>query len=220
MTDVAESALPPIPADAEEGLALSAAIGSIWTGSRLLIGACSFLYAAFAFTFFYLRSLNSYGRWHPKAQHPSLLIGTAATVALVAAALLHYYGLSRLRHGLNLDWRVAGIASLGLGLLSAGLQIYQLTRLNFFPGSSGYASVFVGWVPVHVVLLLGALYWLETLVARSLRVRNAWHGQGDLGGSVTPEATRLRASLDAFNYFFVFLSLVGVAFWFLFYVID
>ncbi|MCU4186687.1 hypothetical protein K6U06_20150 [Acidiferrimicrobium sp. IK] len=220
LADVTGAAPPPIPPDAEEGLALSAAIGSIWTGSRLLIGACSFLYAAFAFTFFYLRSLNSHGLWHPEEQHPSLLIGTSATVVLLGAALLHYYGVWRLRNGLNLDWRVAAITALGLGVLSVGLQVYQLTRLNFYPGSSGYASVFVGWVPVHVTLLLGALYWLETLVARSLRVRNAWRGRGDLGGAVTPEATRLRASLDAFNYFYIYLALVGVAFWFLFYVID
>jgi heme/copper-type cytochrome/quinol oxidase subunit 3 len=209
----------PIAPEDEEGLAVSAAIGAIWTGSRLLIGACSFLYAAFIFTFFYLRSLNSHGMWHPEAQHPSPLIGTAAAAVLVGAAALHQFGVRRLRNGLNLDWRVAAVTALGLGVAAIGFQVWQLTRLNFFPGSSGYASVFVGWVPVHVVLVLGALYWLETLVARSLRVGTSWQGEGGLGGSMTAEAIRLRASLDAFNYFFTYLALVGVAFWFLFYVV-
>lgn len=220
MTDLADRHPAPLAPEAEEGLATAAAVGSIWTGSRLLIGACSFLYAAFAFTFFYLRSLNSHGRWHPPGQHPSPLIGTTAIVLLLGAAAVHYFGVWRLRNGLNLDWRVAAVTALGLGLFSAAMQVYLLTRLPFFPGESGYASVFVGFWPVQVTLLLGALYWLETLVARSLRVRNAWRGQGDLGGNVTPEAIRLRASLDAFQYFFGFLALTGAAFWFLFYVVQ
>lgn len=220
MTDIPIDAPSPIhPAD-EEGLALSAAIGATWTGSRLLIGACSFLFGAFAFTFFYLRSLNSHGLWHPSHQEPSLLIGTAAIVVIIAGSVVHNLGMVRLRAGLNLDWRVAAVTCLGLGVAGIALEVWQLTRLNFFPGSSGYASVFVGWVPVYVVLLLGAMYWLETVVARSLRVRDAWVGEGGLGGSITAEATRMRASLDAFNYFWTYLAGVGVVFWFLFYVVG
>jgi hypothetical protein len=204
----------------EESLTAGAAIGAIWTGSRLLIGACSFLYGAFVFAFFYLRSLNSHGRWHPPHQHPSVLIGTTAVVVILASAGLHNFGLHRLRAGLIVDWTVAAIISLGLGVLGIGLEVWQLTRLEFFPGASGFASVFVGWVPVNVVLLLGAMYWLETVIARSLRVRVAWAGQGGFGGARTEEAIRLRASLDALNSFWSYLALVGVGFWFLFYVVG
>jgi heme/copper-type cytochrome/quinol oxidase subunit 3 len=210
----------PIDPEEEEGLAVSAHVGAIWTGSRLVIGACTFLYGAYAFTFFYLRSLNSHGMWHPAHQQPSVLIGTAAIVLVIASALVHNLGLHRLRSGLNLDWRVAAITCLALGLAAVGLEVWLLTRLDFFPGASGYASVFVDWVPVYVVTLLGGLYWLETVVARSLRVRQAWIGEGGLGGSVTPEAIRMRASLDAFNYFWSYLALVGVAFWVLFYLVG
>jgi hypothetical protein len=218
--DVPDDTPPAIDPGEEEGLALSAAIGAMWTGSRLLIGACTFLFGAFGFAFFYLRSLNSHGMWHPSAQQPSVLIGTSAIVVIVISALLHNIGLYRLRSGLNLDWRVSALTALGLGVLGIGLDVWELTRLNFFPGASGFASVFVGWVPVYVILGLGAMYWLETMVARSLRVRNAWSGEGGLGGSITPEAVRLRASLDAFNYFWTYLALVGVVFWFLFYVVQ
>jgi hypothetical protein len=141
-------------------------------------------------------------------------------VLIVASALIHDLGIHRMRQGLNLDWRVAALVSLGLGVAGAALEIWQLTRLEFFPGDSGFASTFVGWVPVYVVTVLGAMYWLETVVARSLRVRTAWVGEGGLGESLRPEAVRMRASLDAFNYFWNYLALVGVVFWFLFYVVG
>jgi heme/copper-type cytochrome/quinol oxidase subunit 3 len=204
----------------EEGLAVSAAIGAMWTGSRLLIGACTFLFGGFAFAFFYLRSLNSHGMWHPDGQQPSVIIGTTAVVLVVASAVMHNAGLRRLRAGLNLDWRVAALTSLGLGVAGIGLEVWELTRLDFFPGASGFASVFVGFTPVYIILGLGAMYWLETIIARGLRVRNAWAGEGGLGSSITAEATRLRASLDAFNYFWSYLALVGVGFWILFYVVS
>jgi hypothetical protein len=219
MTDV-ENSSAPVPFDEEEELAVGAAVGEIWTGSRLLIGSCSFLYGAFVFTFFYLRSLNSHGLWHPSHQQPSVLIGTAAVVVVLASAVLHNFGLRRLRTGLSLDWMVAALTSLGLGILGVGLLVWELTRLNFFPGASGFASVFVGWVPVNVVLLLGALYWLETVIARSIRVRTAWSGEVGLSAPVGEDAIRMRASLDAFNYFWSYLALVNVGFWFLFYVIG
>ena len=211
---------PEIPADAEEGLALSGSLGAIWTGSRLLIGAMTFLFGAFGFTFFYLRSLNSHGRWHPPHEQPSLLIGTAAIVVIVASAVIHNLGLYRLRSGLNLDWRVAALVSLGLGVAGAALEVWQLTRLEFFPGDSGFASTFVGWVPVYVIIVLGAMYWLETVVARSLRVRTAWIGEAGVGETLNGEAVRMRASLDAFNYFWNYLAAVGIVFWFLFYVVG
>ena len=45
----------------------------------------------------------------------------------------------------TLDWQVAGWTAVLGGLLAIGLQIWQLTELPFFPGSSGYASCFIGW---------------------------------------------------------------------------
>ena len=50
-------------------------------------------------------------------------------------------------------------------LLAIGLQVWQFTQLPFFPGSSGYASCFIGWAVMNIILLLGGLYWLETNLA-------------------------------------------------------
>jgi len=59
------------------------------------------------------------------------------------------------------------------GLVAIGLQVWQLTQLPFYPGSSGYASCFIGWAALNIALLLGGVYWLETLLARWLRLRRA-----------------------------------------------
>ena len=53
------------------------------------------------------------------------------------------YGERRFRTNQTLDWQVAGWTAVLGGLLAVGLQIWQLTELPFFPGSSGYASCFI-----------------------------------------------------------------------------
>jgi len=67
MTDMTAS---PSPASQEAALAAEdegyyheSALNAAWTGSRLAIGGLTFLWGAFAFAYFYLRSLNSSGRW-------------------------------------------------------------------------------------------------------------------------------------------------------------
>ena len=42
---------------------LRAAEGSIWTGTRLLVGVATFAYASLAFAYFYLRSSNNEDLW-------------------------------------------------------------------------------------------------------------------------------------------------------------
>ena len=62
--------------------------------------------------------------------------------------------------------------------VAVGLQVWQLTQLPFFPGSSGYASCFIGWASMNIALVLSGIYWLETLLARELRLRRAARGRG------------------------------------------
>ncbi|MDX6336263.1 MAG: hypothetical protein QOG05_3603, partial [Streptosporangiaceae bacterium] len=53
----------------EAGFYHEAALNAAWTGSRFAIGALAFLYGAFAFAYFYLRSINSEGRWKGSGYH-------------------------------------------------------------------------------------------------------------------------------------------------------
>ena len=152
---------------------LRASEASMWTGSRLLIGAVSFAFASLAFAYFYLRSSDNEQLWRPHGVTAPTGIGTAIFVLTLAAGLLAVFGNLRLRQDLRLDWQVAGWAGVLVGLIVTGLQIWELTRLSFFPGSSGYASCFIAWAVMNIALVLTATYWTETLLARSLRLRRA-----------------------------------------------
>ena len=51
------------PEAEEAGFYHEAGLNASWTGVRLALGALSFGFGAFAFAYFYLRSLDSAGRW-------------------------------------------------------------------------------------------------------------------------------------------------------------
>ena len=151
---------------------MRSAEGAVWTGGRLVIGITAFFFASLAFAYFYLRSTNSDDLWRPHQPGPHGDGGTVFAI-VVASALLNGYGRRRLEQGDTLDWEVSGwIAVLG-GLVAVGLQVWQLTQLPFFPGSSGYASCFIAWAGMNIALLLAGVYWLETLLARWFRLRRA-----------------------------------------------
>lgn len=211
--------LAPIPVVDEVAYLDSAVAGALWTGSRLLLAMFGFLFGTLVFSYFYLRSINSHGLWRLPGQHPPMYIGVTVLVCTLSAAAVNYFGVRRLRNqGLATDWRVGTGVALLLILLGAGLTIWQLGRTHFLPGSSGFAGVFVAWQPVFAVSLLGAAYWLETLVARSIRLRWLLSPRfGDLG-VLPPEVTSFRGSVDGCTVFLGFLSfveLVGFAMFFL-----
>lgn len=193
--------------------------GSYWTGARLLVAAWVMAFGCFVFGFFYLRSLNSGGLWYVKGERPSLLIGVAVLILLAGSALLNTVGGRRLRRsGASLDWLVSVGIALALGVLAVGLQIWELTRLNFQPGQSGYASLFVGWQPVMILALFGGLYWLETLIARAVRVRRLLV---PLTFTVRDhDVTMFRGSLEGFQLYWNFLALTEAVMFILFYVVH
>ena len=125
-----------------------------------------------------------------------------------------------MRSGSVLDWEVSGwVAVLGV-LLAIGLQIWQLTELPFFPGSSGYASCFIGWAVMNIILLLSG-----RLLA------------GDQSGPLHPPAAGwsprrarwprrpgpapqlFRANVESCTYFFGFMAVISALFWVFFYLI-
>lgn len=198
---------------------LRAAEGALWSGGRLLIGIVSFAFAALAFAYFYLRSTNSEDLWRPGGITAPTVEGAAICALIVAGAVLNGFGTYRLRRGLTVDWEVAGWITLAGGLVAAGLQIWQLTDVPFLPGSSGYASCFIGWAVLNTALLLSGSYWIETLLARSLRLRRAIAQDGGPSRSQLPVARFFRANVEGCTYYWWFMALVSVVFWILFYVI-
>jgi heme/copper-type cytochrome/quinol oxidase subunit 3 len=198
---------------------LRAAEGSIWTGTRLLVGIAAFAYASLAFAYFYLRSSNNEDLWRPGGITAPTAIGAAIAGVIAASAALAAFGLRRLRAGQTTDWLIAGwLAVLG-GLIGLGLQIYELTRLPFFPGSSGYASCFVGWACLSIGGMFAGTYWLETVLAHATRLRKKIDPAERSPGGRNPAVVLFRANVESCVYFWGFLGLVSILFWILFYIV-
>jgi heme/copper-type cytochrome/quinol oxidase subunit 3 len=198
---------------------LRAQEGSVWTGVRLVIGIAIFVFASLAFAYFYLRSGNNDELWRPDRITAPTGAGAAIMAFTVAAAGLVMLGARRFRRGDLLDMEVAGWTTVLFGLIATGLQIWQLTQLPFSPGSSGYASCFIGWAALNTAMLLGSVYWSETIVVRVLRGRGEFAEDGGLHASTNPAARLFRANLDASVTFWGAVAAIELFFWVLYYVI-
>jgi heme/copper-type cytochrome/quinol oxidase subunit 3 len=194
------------------------ALNATWTGSRLAIGGLTFLYACFAFAYFYLRSINSAGRWQGSGFiQPSVTIGTIIMILAVLSAGVQYYGLQRIKAGHKAAWQISGLAALLLGLAAVAMQIDQLLNLPFPPGSSGYSSVFTGFYPVFLTSQLAVLVWLEMLLARSRFIPAMSFVEQPPTYTETQAVQRFQASLSAFSTVWAYMALVAFLFWLLFY---
>jgi heme/copper-type cytochrome/quinol oxidase subunit 3 len=222
MTDMTAS---PVPASQEEALAAEdegyyheSALNATWTGSRLAIGGLTFLFGSFAFAYFYLRSLDSGGRWQGSGfTHPSLWMGTTIMLLAVLSAGVHYFVLQRIKAGHKQVWQAGALVALGLGLAAVAMQVYMLTDLPFKPGSSGYSSVFVGFYPVFLVIQLAVLLWLEMLLARARYIPPLSFVEQPPTYTETYSVQRFQASLSAFSAIWSYLALMAILFWLLFY---
>ncbi|MHB8295219.1 MAG: hypothetical protein ACYDH5_11480 [Acidimicrobiales bacterium] len=193
------------------------AISALWAGSRLLMAAGTMMLGTVVFGFFYLRALNQDGLWRLHGQRASPLLGALIMALVVGSAVINWAATRRLKSGLMIDWQVlAGSVTLAAAL-AAGFQIWQLTRLGWLPGSSGYASTFIGWAGVNIAFLVGGFYWIETLLMRSVRIARDFADDDGLGGSKAQAAKRFRASYDGFGLFWNFYAVVSIVFWLLFY---
>jgi heme/copper-type cytochrome/quinol oxidase subunit 3 len=202
----------------DEGFYHEAALNAAWSGSRLAIGGLAFLFGSFAFAYFYLRSLNSSGRWANTGFHsPSMLLGTIIMLAVVTSACVHYIGLQQIKAGHKKAWQICGLIALTLGLGAVTVQIIELIYLPFPPGSSGFASVFTGFYPVLVVILLAGLIWLETLLARARFIPAMSFVEQPPTHAEVYSVQRFQANLSAFSTVWNFLALMALLFWFLFY---
>jgi heme/copper-type cytochrome/quinol oxidase subunit 3 len=219
MTDSTAGSTTEIVAQAEDdGFYHESALNAAWTGSRLAIGGLTFLFGCFAFAYFYLRSLNSSGRWQGSGYvNPSLWMGTTIMLLAVISAGVQYFGLERIKAGHKAIWQTSALIAMALGLAAVAMQLYQLVDLPFPPGSSGYSSVFVGFYPVFLTIQLAVLVWLEILLARSrfIPAMSFVEQPPTIDGTYTVQ--RFQASLSAFSTVWNYLALVAVVFWLLFY---
>jgi heme/copper-type cytochrome/quinol oxidase subunit 3 len=180
---------------------------NLWAGIRLWIGADAFFFAGFVFAFFYLRALDSNGLFRDPRDHQSTALGAAILVVTLLATALLWVGVTRVRAGDAARWRTAAGAALLLTVAAIVLQIVQfsqfgLDRLTY----QGFGSVFLAWTAAYVVHLLGAAFWLETLVAQALRERGR---PGHDAGLVAPA--------EACLVFYEFIAVVGVVMFVLLY---
>ena len=203
----------------EAGFYHEAALNAAWTGSRFAIGALAFLYGAFAFAYFYLRSVNSEGRWKGSGYHaPQMGYGVTILVLVLLSAVVQYVGLQRIKAGAKGAWQVAALVALLLGLAAVALQIVQLLSLPFPPGSSGFSSVFVDTYPVLLVSWLGAMLWLEMLVMRARPLAPISFLEQPPTYAEAFAVQRFQSSLSAFTLIWNFMGIVTLFFFLLFYV--
>ena len=204
----------------EAGFYHEAALNGAWTGSRLAIGGLSFLFGSFVFAYFYLRSLNSSGRWHGSGfKAPSMAMGTVIMALVVVSALVHYLALQRIKGGSKSTWQAAGWVALLLGLVAVSLQVIELLNLPFYPGSSGFASVFVSTNPVLLFIWFCAMIWLETLLMRARAIPGISFVEQPPTFTEVFAVQRFQASLSAFTATWNYLAVVTIVFWVLFYVL-
>jgi heme/copper-type cytochrome/quinol oxidase subunit 3 len=196
-----------------------AALNAAWTGSRLAIGALSFLFGAFAFAYFYLFSSNGHGKWLPSSTRiPSNHYGEAIMVLIVVSAIIQTVGLQLIKGGSKSAWFKTALVSLVFGLAAVALQIVELLNLPFQPGQSGFTSVFAGFYPVALVVWLSAMVWLEIMIARSRSIPAISFVEQPPTYAQAFEVQRFQSALSAFTVVWNYLAVVTFIFWLLFYV--
>jgi len=206
---------------AEQGFQHESALNAAWTGSRLALGALTFLFGAFVFSFFYLRSLNSHGMWYPAGFHgPRQWSGALIMALVVASALVQTLVLQRLKAGHKTPWMLGAALALVLGLGAIGVQVWQLLNEPFFPGSSGFASVFTGGTPVLVLTIFCAMVWLEILVVAAAKIPEISFVEQPPTYTEAFALQRFQARLSAFTLVWNYLAAVALLFWILFYLVH
>jgi hypothetical protein len=204
----------------EAGFYHEAALGATWTGSRLAMGGLTFLFGSFVFAYFYLRSLNSHGRWLTVGFHkPNVAMGTIIIALIVVSAIIQTVSLQRIKAGSKSAWQAGAVVALVLGLAAVALMILQLLFLPFWPGASGYASVFVGTYPVYLTIVLAVMIWLEILLMASRPIPAISFVEQPPTFAQAFAVQRFQARLSAFTAIWNYMAVVGVVFWVLFYLL-
>jgi len=197
-----------------------AALNASWTGARLALGALTFLFGAFVFAFFYLRSLNSHHLWYTATTHPSQPVGVTIMIMIVLSAVVQTLALQRIKAGHKGAWLAGATLALLLGLAAVGLQVWQLLNLGFWPGASGFASVFVGYNPIYLTIAFCAMIWLETLIMKCRAIPEISFVEQPPTYAEAFAVQRFQAALSAFTLSWNYLAGVALVAWILFYLVH
>jgi len=226
MSDTAHTPQAPslTPDQEEAAFYHEAALNATWTGSRLLIGSLSFGFGAFVFAFFYLKSLNSHDLWYPTGtstfKPPQFGLGTTIMVLIVVSALVQWAGLTRIKAAQRNLWMGAAALALVLGVVAVCLQLFQLVDLPFWPGASGFASVFVGTSPVFAVVVLGTMVYLEILIMRCRAIPQISFVEQPPTFAEAFAVQRFQSALSGFTLVWNYLAVIAVVLWVLFYLVH
>jgi heme/copper-type cytochrome/quinol oxidase subunit 3 len=208
-------------AEEESSFYHEAALNASWTGVRLAAGGLSFGFGAFGFAFFYLKSINSHDRWYPSGfTGPKMWQGVLIMALVVVSAAIQTLALQRIKAGKKAPWQAGALVALVLGVAAVGFQIYQLADLPFWPGSSGFASVFVAFCPVYLTIAFCAMVWLEILIMRCRAIPEISFVEQPPTYAEAFAVQRFQASLSAFTLTWNYLAAVAVVFWVLFYLVH
>ncbi len=206
-------------AEEEAAFYHEAALNSAWTGARLAVGSLCFLFGSFVFAFFYLRSLNSHGRWFV-SPGPKMWLGTLIMVLIVVSAAVQWLVLQRIKAGNKSVWQAGAAVALVLGLAAVAFQVYELISLPFWPGNGGYASCFVGFYPVFLTIVFVVMIWLEMLIMRSRPIPPISFVEQPPTYAEAFAVQRFQAALSGFTVIWNFLAIVGFIAWVLFYLVK
>jgi len=202
----------PLLATAGSHVAPEARSHNLRLGARLLVAADAFVFLGFLFAYLYLRSLNEHGLWRPPHTSPSLALGLVTLVTMVGSAAAFEAGLRALRAGKPRDWRAGAAAALALLIVALVAQGWQLFDPGFSPYHGGaYGSIFVGFTATLFAHLLGATYWLETVVVSS----GSFHGERE---GVSEPSRLYEPTASAYGTFALFLAGVEVVAFVLIYI--
>lgn len=204
---------------------------NLTAAGQLLASATAFFFLAFLFAYFYLRAVNNAGLWKPKHVDASIAWGTVVTACMVASALLVWLGYADHRDDRRSAWRLKGALALALGLVSLVLQVVAWTQQGFGPADGGFASVYFGWTAFLFLFVLGTMFWLETVLATSIRYRG-WskgartvppgHASGDpgrMGDDIRDPVSLIRAELASLSFYWTFLAGIAVLTWIVLYLV-
>jgi heme/copper-type cytochrome/quinol oxidase subunit 3 len=173
--------------------------------------------------------LNNSGMWRPKHVDPSLTLGTISTALWVLGAAVLWLGVLDRRADRRRQWRQKGAAALAFAIVAVVLQVVEWFSAGFGPADGAYASVYIGWTAFIVLFGVGAIFWLETTLATSIRYRKTLTGSPEPGHAsgdphrtahdITDPLSLVPPTLEAVAFFWWYFAALVVIAWIVLYLV-